>query len=338
MKNKVTVRDVARAAGVSPSAVTIALSGKSGVGAQTRARILQVAQELGYSRESTHVPTGRSVHIHYVIPRYLLEVDRADVPIYHELLMQSIESCCRENGHFMVVHYLGQDPDEVEAVIRSIKDIEEDPMVVVQAADLRNDTVMRWVSEIRRVVFINKYFIKQQVDCVASDGTGIVYAATQYLIERGYQKIGFFDGRTYFKNLADRKEGYLRCLEDHGMQSAGIWQVHTSYEQAYQEVRQYLRQGVAFPRAIVCVGDRQAIAAIRALREVGVRIPEDIAIVGFDGLPMAAEQKPPLTTCSVSWEEMARLAVERVLEKTGQPEERNHKILVGATLQLGGTT
>lgn len=337
MKNKVTIRDVAKAAGVSPSAVTIALSGRNGVGEQTRERILQTAQKMGYGRTPARKPAAPSRSIHYVIPRYLLDVDRANVPVYHDLLMQSIEKNCRENGCFMVVHYLGQDPDEVDAVIRSIRSVEEDPMVIVQAADLKNDTVSHWVGAIPRVVFINKYFIKQQVDCVASDGTGIVYAATTYLISRGYTQIGFFYGRSYFKNLADRKEGYLRCLEDHGLQSAGIWQVHTSYEQAYQEVREYLRQGVVFPRAIVCVGDRQAIGAIRAFREAGLRVPEDIAVMGFDGLPLAAEHDPPLSTCSVSWEEMARIAVERVLEKTGGPGERNRKVLIGAIPQSGGT-
>ena len=338
VKNKVTIRDVAKAVGVSPSAVTIALSGKNGVSEQTKERILQTAQKMGYSRASAQPAVRRSRNIHYVIPRYLLEVDRANVPVYHDLLMQSIEKSCRENSCFMVVHYLGQDPDEVDAVIRSIRSVEDDPMVIVQAADLKNETVSQWIGAIPRVVFINKYFIKQQVDCVASDGIGIVYAATSYLIERGYSQIGFFYGRTYFKNLADRREGYLRCLEDHGMQSAGIWQVHTSYEQAYQEVRQYLQQGVVFPRAIVCVGDRQAIGAIRAFREAGLRVPEDIAVIGFDGLPLAAEHDPPLSTCSVTWEEMAQTAVERVLEKTGAPGERNRKVLIGAILQPGGTT
>ena len=338
MKKNVTIRDVAAAAGVSPSAVTLAMSGREGLGRETRARILETAERLGYARRPTAPAGGRSTNIHYVIPRYLLDVDRANVPIYHELLMLSIEKNCRKNGYFMVVHYLGKEMEELDVVIRSIKEVEEDPRVIVQAADACRETVLRWTREVRKVVFLNKSFIKLQVDCVSSDGVGAVYAATDYLIQKGYTDIGHLKGRTYFKNLADRERGYLRCLEDHGMESAGTWLVHTSYEEAYRQVKQYLAQGERFCRALMCDGDRQAMGAIRAFKEAGIRVPEEIAVMGFDDLPMSARHDPPLSTCSVSWEEMARLAVQRVIEKTGDADENALKVCVGAIIRPRATT
>jgi DNA-binding LacI/PurR family transcriptional regulator len=337
MKKNVTIRDVAAAAGVSPSAVTLALNGREGVGQETRARILATAERMGYGRR-TPAAAGHSANIHYVIPRYLLNVDRASVPIYHDLLMLSLERNCRKRGYFMAVHYLGQEMEELDAVIRSIKEVEEDPLVIVQAADAGAETVARWTREAPKVVFLNQYFEKHQVDCVASDGMGAVYAATEYLIGRGYRQIGHLKGRAYFKNLADREEGYLRCLTDHGLASAGTWAVHTSYEEAYREVKQYLDEGERFCRALICDGDRQAMGAIRALKERGIRVPEDIAVMGFDDLPMSETHDPPLSTCAISWEEMARLAVQRVIEKTGEAGEHALKISVGAILRPRGTT
>lgn len=339
MRKRVTVRDVAGAAGVSPSAVVLALNGKPGLGPETRERILRTAEQMGYVRNAKgRAGGGKSRNVHYVLPRYLLDVDRANEPIYHELLMRSVEKYCRQNACFMVVHYLGDQPGEMEAVIANIRCAEDDPMVIVQAADIEDDTALRWKQEIRRVVFLNKHFEEIQVDCVASDGRGALYAATQYLLRCGYTEIGHLKGRTYFKNLEDRQEGYLRCLEHNRIKSAGTWLVHTSYDQAYREVIWYLQQGIRFPRALVCDGDRQAMGAIRAFREYGIRVPEDVAVMGFDDLPMSAHHEPPLSTCSISWDEMARLAVERVLDKTGGEDEYPLKICVGAILRQRETT
>ena len=336
---RVTVRDVAGAAGVSPSAVVLALNGKPGLGPDTRERILRTAEQMGYVRGGRGRGNGgRSRNVHYVLPRYLLDVDRASEPIYHDLLMSAVEKHCRKSGYFMVVHYLGDQPGEREAIIANIKSAEDNPMVIVQAADIEDETALRWKTEIRRVVFLNKHFEEIPVDSVASDGKAALYSATEYLLQCGYTEIGHLKGRTYFKNLEDRQEGYLRCLERNRIQSAGTWLVHTSYEQAYRDVWNYLQQGVRFPRAVVCDGDRQAMGAIRAFREYGIRVPDDVAVMGFDDLPMSAHHEPPLSTCSVSWDEMARLAVRRVLEKTGEEGEYPLKICVGAILRKRNTT
>lgn len=332
MSPKVTIRDVAREAGVSPSAVTIALNNKPGVSAQTRAHIAATAQRMGYTAGKSAKPLERNMNIHYVIPRYLLDVDPANVPVYHELLMQSIEKYCRANRCFMVVHYLRNSPDEVSHVIQAITQAEPSPMVIVQAADLTNETVSLWKTAISRVVFLNKNFIKQQVDSVSIDNEGAVYAAVNYLIDKGYEHIGYLEGRTYYKNLADRQEGYQRCLDDHNMKSAGTWVVHTSYEQAYLDVKAHLAQGVTFSRALMCSGDRQAMGVIRALVESGIRVPQDVAVMGFDDLPSSAAHNPPLSTCRTSWDEMAKLAVQRVLTKTGAANEHNIKYKVGAII------
>lgn len=238
----------------------------------------------------------------------------------------------------MVVHYIGEQKEENEAILRYITSAEEDPMVIVQAADTSNEMALQWKRGVRKVVFLNKQFDELQVDCVASDGVGAVYSATAYLLSKGYRQIGHLKGKTYFKNLADREAGYLRCLQDHQLESAGTWIVHTSYEQAYQDVWKYLSEGTRFPRALICDGDRQAMGAIRALKEFGMRVPQEIAVMGYDDLPMSAQHEPPLSTCSISWEEMARLAVNRVIEKTGEDEEHNLKILVGAVLMPRATT
>ena len=216
----------------------------------------------------------------------------------------------------------------------TIRSSESDPTVIVQAADMGHELALRWHRTIPRVVFINKHFIKEQIDCVSVDNIGGSYLATSFLIDKGYTQIGHLKGRSFalFQNLQDRERGYLQALRDHNLEDAGTFLVHTSYQEAYEEMKQYLSQGVRFPRALVCDGDRQAMGVCRALLHYKIRIPEEVAVIGFDDLPGASENNPPLTTLRVSWEDMGRLAVERVLNKTIQPDGHCRKIHVGVTL------
>lgn len=131
-----------------PSAVTLALNGKAGVSEETRQRIQQIAQEMGYAKRRERPPLERR-NIHYVVARKFFREEEAHVPHFHNLLMQSLEKHCRENNCFMVLHYVGSNETDHDRVMELIAG-ERDPMVVLQAADMPDDLLRRWQEAVPR--------------------------------------------------------------------------------------------------------------------------------------------------------------------------------------------
>lgn len=324
MAKNVTIRDVAERAQVSPSAVTLALNGKAGVSEETRQRIQQIAQEMGYAKRRERPPLERR-NIHYVVARKFFREEEAHVPHFHNLLMQSLEKHCRENNCFMVLHYVGSNEKDHDRVMDLIAG-ERDPMVVLQAADMPDDLLRRWQEAVPRLVALNKYFVAVDVNLVAIDNKGGISQVTEHLIRQGCTKIGRIRGLSQYQNIVERESGFQSCMRNHGLTPFCDLVVDTTHKLTYNALGDYIRRGEPLPEAFVTDGDIQANAAVHALTDAGLRVPEDVAVVGFDDLPFAATCRVPLTTCRIDWEAMARMCVWLLLNQRFGPQEHCLKV------------
>ncbi|TVS20840.1 MAG: LacI family transcriptional regulator [Planctomycetaceae bacterium] len=159
--------------------------------------------------------------------------------------------------------------------------------------------------------------------------------AISHLVEHGHREIGFIKGNAKVANFRLRERGFVNAMKQFGLNvnAADILPVDTTFDGAYRDMAKYLAGGGKLPPALFISNDIMAYGAIKAMKEVGIRVSEDVSVIGFDDLPLSAMMDPPLTTISVSKHDMGRQAFDllaaRLNEERSRPAE---KVLIDGTL------
>jgi len=331
-KRGVTLRDIAQAVGTTTSTVSRALNGKPGVSPALRARILEVARKLGYT---PHAP-ARSLALKKTENIGLLIHKRqsfSPTSFYGEI-MAGAEAAATEAGY----HLIFSTSDS--SVLPDILNTRKIDGLILAGCDFE----VRFIRRLKRrgvpLVLVDNHLDPLEVDCVTIDNHGGAYAATSHLIALGHRKLAFVAETLDNLSFSERFSGFRAALAEReiplreewvatGEPEGGEGKDNTYY--GLVAMRKILSVG-SLPTAVVAANDAAAVGAMRAIKEAGLRIPDDIAIVGFDDAPWAAHLEPPLTTVRVDRHSMGRLAVRRLLElldgKGGPPVE----IKLAATL------
>jgi len=168
------------------------------------------------------------------------------------------------------------------------------------------------------VVLLDVYMQDVDVDCILINNNQGAYLATDYLISTTKSQPGYLHSSYSISNFEERADGFYKAIRAHGMSSSKsiVHLLTPSIEGAAADMQEILNSGEAIARAYFADNDLIAIGAMRALQQKGYRIPEDIAIVGFDNLPMCNYINPPLTTINVPKKYMGEMAVVRLLALT----------------------
>jgi LacI family transcriptional regulator len=159
--------------------------------------------------------------------------------------------------------------------------------------------------------------------------------ATRYLIELGHRRIGFIAGLSGLYSAVERQEGYAAALADHGIPLCNdlIVQGEFSFEEGYSAVEKLLALEER-PTAIFASNDLSAFGALEAIRQHGLRIPDDISLLGFDDIPQASVTYPKLTTVRQPLEQMGRAAVAMLLDCIANPDQRSRQITLTTQLVI----
>jgi len=169
---------------------------------------------------------------------------------------------------------------------------------------------------------VDNYVVDQPLHCVVADNVTAGYLATRHLLRLGHRRVGLLAGPHKYRSLVDRQEGYIVALAeqqlpiDHGLIMPPIH--HAGEQKGYQQMLRLLDLPDR-PTAIVAISDKTAFGAMEALKERGLRIPQDMALVSIDGVAESAHTTPPLTTVGVPRAEMGAEAVRRLLALTRGP-------------------
>src|SRR5699024_8151829 len=141
-------------------------------------------------------------------------------------------------------------------------------------------------------------------------------SATEYLIQHGHREIGYLKSEITIKNFFYRQEGYQRALKTHGLEipENGIISLPPTMDGARTAMNRMLENGLKLPTALVADNDIIALGAMKAMQDHGLKVPEDVSLIGFDDLPFCSITTPGLTTIRVFKQEMGRTAVRRLLE------------------------
>ena len=305
----VTIKDVARAAGVSHATVSRALRSNPAISAATQMHVKKVADEMGYvpNNAARGLKTSRS-HALGVIVR------RIDDPFFAKVL-DGIEDVSQAKGYNLLLAASGHDAKKDSEVIASMAESRVEGLIIFSK---RFDTEQR--EKLRAfgipTVLINDQHSSDGSHSITHDDAWGSLTLTEHLLELGHQRIAYIGNDNAGMTNQQRQLGYQRALTNAGVvvRAEYIVMASNGRPEGGFETAQILLSGQSLPTAIVCFNDMMAVGAIRALTDAGLRVPGDCSIVGFDDIDLAAYVTPPLTTFRQPKFEAGRKSAELLFE------------------------
>ncbi|GAB2677507.1 LacI family DNA-binding transcriptional regulator [Kribbella swartbergensis] len=332
-----TMRDVAKAAGVPLSAVSLVLNGRSGVSDHRRAQILRAVEDLDYTHRQRPVVRRAKATVGLVMEA--LSPAAAKDGFMAEVV-SGVEVGLRDSGLQMALQ-LYRNGDDPLAELQTVLGRPVDGVILANGGDIDADAVHRVVDSGLPVVLLENY-LEDSADtyAVVADNFTAGYLSTQHLLELGHQRIGMLVGSTRYVSLRDRRHGYQAALLDAGLipdPALMPAQHHGDPVKGYRQTQHLLALRNP-PTAIYAVSDKSAIGAYQAIAEAGLRIPDDISIVGTDDVHQSQLLSPPLTTFHIPRFELGRTAagtLHSLLERRELAPTRT--TLLGALIQRAST-
>ncbi|MCE5344060.1 MAG: LacI family transcriptional regulator [Eubacteriales bacterium] len=321
----ISIKDVAKEAGVSTTTVSYVLNRKLSqtISAETTERILQAVRKLNYvpNLNARSLTSQRTNLIGVVIPQ--TEPGKEFMfanPFYGELL-STIEYTARRNGYHLLLS--GPDPDQSYSQIARNRSV--DGIIIVGSYPNRSITELHQLSV--PVVLVDTYIKDPLFHTIGIDDREGGLLATRYLIERGHREIAFVSGSVSEQGVTQKRfMGYMDALNEAGLalNEKRLYLGTVSFDFA-QSVAEEMQQRGNQETAAFATADILGMGLIKGMRRLGRRIPEDLSIVGFDDLDLACMSDPSLTTVHQDIAEKGRNAVQIILDAMeGHTEKQEH--------------
>jgi LacI family transcriptional regulator len=310
-----TIRDVAREAGVSVATVSRVFNNSGPVRDETRRRISEVALRLRYSPNSAarSLSTRQTEVIGVLLPDLYGE--------FFSEVIRGIDQWVQREGWHLLVSSSHNERSDIEAALRAMHGRVDG--LLVMSPDLDARALSENLPANLPVVLLNCEVDGREYDSLNIDNYGGAVSVTRYLLDMGHRRMGVITGLPRNHDARERLRGTTAALTEAGLalEPELVVQGDFSEGSGYRAARA-LVEGGPLPTAIVAGNDSMAIGALSALAESGVRVPEDVALVGFDDIPIAQYVAPPLTTVRVAIPELGARAAARLLASLSRPAAR----------------
>jgi len=315
----VTQADVAARAGVAARTVSNVVNDFAYVSADTRRRVLAAIEELGYrpNRAAQYLRTGRSGTIGVMLPEL-------DVGYFAEIGRLLVEEASGRGYTVLIAQTLGE-RDREASVIDSFAGRQPDGLVI-SPISIGGDDLLAHAGSVP-VVLLGEHLVESDLDHVAIDNVAATAQAVEHLVQQGRRSVAFIGhmpgGRL---NMADmRVTGYRYTVERNNIDFndrliRAVRGYHRSH--GFDAVTELLYDGIHFD-GLFCANDLLAIGAMRALADHGIRVPHDVAVIGFDDLDEGRFSVPRLSTISPDKAALARLTLDLLIARIGGEEPRN---------------
>jgi DNA-binding LacI/PurR family transcriptional regulator len=304
----VSIKDIARAAGVSHSTVSRALADSPLVKEETKQRICKLAQEMGYSPSAIArgLVTKRTRTIGLVVTTI------AD-PFVAEVV-RGVEEPALDRGYNIVLCNSNAQPQRELAAVSALHEKRVDGIIV--SASRVGDLYLPMLVETGvPIVLVNNEHSGRYVYSVVTDDEAGGRLATEYLLDLGHNRIGYISGPDMSSTNVNRLRGYKRALEARGLIPDPRWIVPGNGDaQGGEEGMARLLSLPVPPSAVFCYNDMTAIGALLAARRLGWVVPDQVSVIGYDDISFAAYTNPALTTMEQRKYEMGSLAMRMMLD------------------------
>lgn len=322
------LEQIAKLSGVSRSTVSRVINNDPNVNVVTRERVMQVVQRVNYTPNAAArgLAAGRTHVLGLVIPT---GVSVLFTDPYFPILIQGVSSACNAR-EYSVMLWLA----EPEYERRQIRQIMYSGLVdgVIVSSMLLNDSLVQALSDgDRPFMLVGRHPTDTHASYVDADNIGGAREAVAHLLRLGRTRVATITGPQNMIAGADRLAGYLAALRDRAVMSDPTLIVEGDFTEAggYRAMQQLLARR---PDAVFAASDVMAFGAMRAMREAGLRVPEDVAIVAFDDLPQAARTEPPLTSVRQPIYRLGATAVDSLLDLFEYPDSSPRRIVLPTEL------
>jgi len=317
----VTINDVAKVAGVSIATVSRVIHNKGKVGDACRSRVKKIIEELGYrpNNNASSLASKTSNSIGVVTPSISMS--------FFGSLASGVEKGARENNLKLL---MANSLYETESELNAIESLRANncKAIILHSEYSDEKTLIKLASEIPGLVLINRYIPEIANRCVWLDNLSGSQVATKYLLDAGHKNFAIVTSIYQNRDPGCRVEGIKSSLDKNHVKLSinNIEEASPNIEGGEQAVKALLAKGCKFD-AIIAYNDLMAIGAIHALFDAGLRVPEDVSVIGFDDLSIGIACRPRLTTMHYPVEEMALYATNlaiKLSETTATPSKQTH--------------
>ncbi len=324
----VRVKDIAAAVGVSPTTVSLVLNNKPGAGENLRERILRTAKDLGYAAPKG-ARAGSLCLLH--IARHGHTVNR-DHDVFIADYIEGLSHEAKLGGYALEI--VTFKPAPIAQVLDVALGMAPDGFVVLGTELTRQD--VEAFGELRKpLVFLDTYHEFLDFDFVDMNNEDSVFLILSHLHAMGHREIGFVRAAVETRNIRLREEGFYAGLGRLGLEAdkSFVFSVDQTYHGACDDMKAILAGRPRLPTALVCGNDIIACGCLKACSDTGISVPDELSIVGFDNLPLAAVVDPPLTTIQVSKAQIGRMAIQLLVSRLrGDADVPSVKVLIGGKL------
>jgi len=329
-----TLVEIAKRAGVSRSTVSRVVNGDPNVSDTTREQVLAVIKRNNYQPNvaARSLAAGRTKILGLVIPA---GVSALFSDPYFPLLIQGVSSACNAHDHSVML-WLAE-PEYERRMIHQIINNALIDGVLVSSMLLDDPLVLALVQSDKPFVLVGRHPTNRKISYIDVDNREGAREAVAHLLRLGRKRIATVTGPLNTIAGVDRRDGYLAALRERGMRANDKLMAEGDFteEGGYASAQRLLAQA---PDALFCASDMMALGALRALREADRRVPEDVALIGFDDMPFAARTAPPLTTVRQPIQRMGALAAETLMDMATNQNSRPRRVILPTELVIRATS
>jgi DNA-binding LacI/PurR family transcriptional regulator len=317
-----TIRDVAKVAGVSTATVSRVLNNTDYVNEQTRITVLRAIKKLDYSPSylAQKMRARKTNSFAVLIPDF--------TNIYYTKLLNTIERVGREEGYITVVCTTEVDYEREREYVDELIRRQLDGIIFCWYKGVQEyRSFLIKVARKVPVLIMDQPSGGLPISSVYTDGFDGIRIVIEHLIKKGHRKIGMIKPMSPYTSVDMRSDGFIAAMQEHGLRVQDEWIVESTFgvENAYEATGRLLNQSDV--TAVVAVDDLMAIGALQYANDNGFAVPEDIAITGFDDIPITSYVSPKLTTVAQPIEEMAKAATKQLIRRIENRRSKNRDIV-----------
>lgn len=331
MESKVRMADIAAQLGVSIVTVSKALSGKEGVGDEMRGKIIRLAKDMGYvplrsKPESKKRPSTENIGI--LMSNRFFEDSSFYSNLYRQVLM-----CCNEQGYSALLELIAPEAELKCTLPAIIQGNKVDGLIFM--GEINRDYIRNAIRSDLPYMLLDFYDEELNADSVTSDNIAGGYWLTNHLLNTGRTKIGFVGSIHATSSIMDRFLGYTKALLRAGIDVNMDWVLEDRDENGLLIPAKFPED---MPQAFICSYDEVAHNLIEHLKREGYRVPEDVAVAGYDDLQIGQFCSPRLTTYRVNTEEMGKMVVTQLIRRIkGKHSTRGNIVVNGKFIRREST-
>lgn len=325
-KKSVTMSDIAKVMGVSTVTVSKAIGDKDGVGSELRERIKEKAREMGYqSAGFSKLPKDNLTYsISIVVAKHFIQ----DASAYYWVVYRYIVELLQKQNYYGILDVISESDEETCEMPKSVSDKKADGIIVL--GQFSNTYVNALLSLNVPTVFLDFYSSRNDVETVLTDNFFGSYTITNYLIGMGHRRIGFIGSVNSTSSIQDRFLGYYKAHLENRLRMNQSWII----EDRRQDGTGYSEYSLPpeLPTAFVCNSDESAYILVNQLRSKGLKVPDDISVVGYDNHIYSTISNPRITTIDVNSYEMSGHAVDIIIKKIHDSDFKCGRVLITGKL------